>query len=204
MSGIKDVIIDIRTKLESLAGDGGPFKHTGVWTNQLEYLENGTTYSFPLPCCFVEIVDPTFRSLGGGYRQADLEIRIHIGHEYYNAADGRMEENLDYFDLRDLITETFHLYQPVGCGHMLGNSDKYDIKHTNVYHGVVAFIVGFIDSKGSRKDPAVYDKYYQKKTTPTDVVINVTEEIVQYLLTEDSVPITDNGNDIYQQKILTH
>jgi hypothetical protein len=145
MAGIKDVYTDIKAKVEAM----GLFQFVHIWNNQLQQLEDGTTYSFPFPCCFIEIIPPTeYNPLGGGYSQGNLVVKFHIGHEEYDTMDGNMEENVNVLSFRDSIIATFTNYQPVACSSMMKSAEVQDYVHTNIYHYMVDFRTAFIDDKG--------------------------------------------------------
>ena len=145
MAGIKDVYIDLKNKLTAT----GHFKFVHIWNNQLQQLEDGSTYSFPLPCALIEIAAPTeYVPLGGGYSQGELIIKIHIGHEEYDTTDGNFEENVNVFTLRDAVIAALTNYQPVACSDMMKSSEQQDFVHTNVYHYIIDWRTAFIDDKG--------------------------------------------------------
>lgn len=143
---LKTTITDIMTRLREIES----VKFVHVFNNQFEYMEQQQSYSFPFPCVFVEAINPgAFNQIGGGYQQADIDFRIHIGMEQYDSADGNMEQNLDIFDLRDLVFQKLSLYKPSMCTEMVKIAEEQDYQHTAIYHYVMDFRTGFIDKSAS-------------------------------------------------------
>lgn len=169
MSGISAPLRDILTKLSALTvvnQDGQTVNlYARIFNNQIKDVQSGELYIFPRPAAFVEIVSPaTFETIGGGFRSADLGIKIHIVHEFYNQ-DGTFEQDLAIYDLRDKIvsvTEAGGLsqYCPTACGPMNCVNEYPDYDHDNLVVYVCEFITNFTDSKGSKLDPAygLYDE----------------------------------------------
>jgi hypothetical protein len=102
-----------------------------------------------LPCAFVEVLPQQFSQLGGGYQQSDVDFRIHIGQDQYDAGDGDMEQNTTIFDLRDLVYAALAGYKPTMCGELFKISEEQDYQHSNIYHYIIDFRTGFIDKSAS-------------------------------------------------------
>lgn len=156
MAGIKDVITSLLTKLGTISvtnQDGNTVAlYAHVWNNHVDMEKAGDIEAYPKPAAFVEISSPvTYENVGKNYRAADLNIILHLVHEYYNQ-DGTMEQDLTIFDLRDKVVAALTGYQPTACGPMVSTSETQDFDHDNVYHFILAFTCHFIDSKGSPYD----------------------------------------------------
>lgn len=120
-----------------------------IWNNQLQQLADGETYVFPFPNVFFELETPAvFNPLGLGYSVSDVKIRVHIGHEEYDAGGGLYEQNTNVFQLRDQIIALFTNFQPTGCSSMMKVGEFQDYEHTNIYHYIVEFLCSFVDSSG--------------------------------------------------------
>lgn len=145
MANIGGLYNDLLAKVKQLT----VFKFVQIWNNQLQQLADGTTYSFPMPCAFIEIVPPNYLPLGGGYSVSDLSINIHIGHEQYDAGNGNFEQNTSVFALRDAVITHLNSYQPIACSSLIKGNEAQDYEHTNIYHYIVEFRTAFIDSMGS-------------------------------------------------------
>lgn len=163
---LKTVITDIMTRLREIE----EVKFVHVFNDQFEYMEQQQSYSFPFPCVFVEIINPAaFAQLGGGYQQADLDIRIHIGMEQYDSGDGNMEQNLDIFDLRDLVFQKLSLYKPTMCSELFKVAEEQDYQHSNIYHYLMDFRTCLIDKTASTLiEPTLVD--------PVTLELQVTRE----------------------------
>lgn len=157
MAGIKSVIQDILTRLSTIQvvnQDGQTVNlYSRVWNNHLQKTREAKSYDWPRPAAFVEILT-NFEVIGLGFRSADLGIKIHLIHEFYNN-DGTFEQDLGIFDLRDKILSAkigLSQYCPTACGTMNCISEEQEFDHDNLYHYVLNFICNFTDSKGSRYD----------------------------------------------------
>ena len=175
MAGIRQVYESLLTKLSSIDvtnQDGNVVKlFARVWNNQVDVEKAGDSEIYPKPAAFVEIDNPvTYEEIGKNYRAADLNILIHLVHEFYNQ-DGTFAQDLVIFDIRDTILAELSQFQPTGCGYMVSNSETQDTDHDNVYHFVLAFTCHFIDSKGSPYDTG--RNVYVEKDPPTELDLQV-------------------------------
>ena len=158
MAGIKDVMKDVLSQLSTILVQNGDQQQVNpyvrVWNDQLHYLQQGKIESFPMPAFFLEIQNQTrYRDIGGGFRDSDVTLKIHILHEYYNAPDGTYEQDLEVFDLRDKVLVALTYFRPAGCGAIECIVEEQDYTHDNIYHYIMDFVGNFIDSKGSKIDP---------------------------------------------------
>jgi len=156
MAGIRQPLTDILSKLSTIQVLNLDHQtvnlYTRIWNSQVRGLDTGETYSWPTPAAFVEFVTPvTFGQMGQGFLNADLGVKIHLIHVFYNQ-EGTFEQDLDIFGLRDSIVKTMSAYCPTACGplNMVNESQDYD--HTNVYHYVIEFICNFVDSTASKEE----------------------------------------------------
>ncbi len=159
MAGIKQPIQDILTRLGTLQvvnqGNQTVGLYTRVWNKQVRNEIEGKTYSYPKPAAFLEIISPaTYQVIGQMYRNADISFRVHLVHEFYDAQDGTMEQDLAIFDLRDQVIALLTGYAPTGCGPLNCMVEGQDDDHDNVYEYLLDFVANFTDSKGSPLDPA--------------------------------------------------
>lgn len=176
MAGIKAPIQDILQRLSSIQvtnNDGNTvLLYARIWNNQIETEIQGDSYVYPKPAAFLEIVAPVvFNEIGQNFLAADLNINIHLVHEYYNE-DGTFEQNLPVFDLRDKVIEALSQYKPTACGQMVCTGEQQDYDHDNIYHYQISFVCHFIDSKASPYDPA--RGIIIEKEPPTDLDLQVT------------------------------
>jgi len=199
MSGLKPVITDILAKLATIQvvnqdGLSVPI-YAHVWNNQLAYVEDGKGYSWPRPAAFIEIVSPaSFEVIGLGFRSADIGIRIHLIHDFFDAQDGTYEQDLTIFDLRDKIISAHNVnpnvqsglsqYCPTACGPLNCIAESQDYDHGNLYHYICEFITNFTDSKGSPYDPA--DGRYVEEITPDlDLQVDLVDKPSDYVPEDD-------------------
>lgn len=119
------------------------FQFVTVWNNQFQYIEDGLSYSFPMPCCFVEVQNENSQQLGNNYQGSDLIINIHIGQNVLNS--DLIDENLTIFDLRDLVIKSLANFKPATAGQLVKINESQDFDHTNIYHYTIGFITHWID-----------------------------------------------------------
>ena len=120
------------------------FETVNVWNNQFDYIEDGSSYSFAMPCCFIEVLADDTQPIGGKYQGSDLVVNFHIGNDFYN--ENLMETNLQIFKLRDDLIKSISTFQP-STGSLLNKiSEQQDFQHTNVYHYVVSYKMHWIDT----------------------------------------------------------
>lgn len=174
MAGIADGIRSILAALAAIPvvnGDGATtIPYVRVWKNQIHRLEAGELEAFPMPAFFLEIsglID--WQSVGQGVNTGDPDWTIHIAHEFYDAGDGTMEQDLAVFDLRDTILNVLTLFQPTGGGPWECKQEEHDINNKNIYHLILKFRGHFIDYAGSRINPSTTK--FQYKEPPTPIVI---------------------------------
>lgn len=180
MAGIKQPILDIKSRLQSIEVDSQEGGITNlfsqIWNNQLDRMVSGDGYAFPRPAAFIEIVNPvTYEVIGLGMRSADLGIRIHLIHDFFNA-DGTYDEDLKIFDIRDQILAPdngLSQFCPTGCGTMNCVSEEQDYEHDNVYHYILDFVCNFTDTKGSKFDDG--QSYIEENV---DLELDVTAEYI--------------------------
>jgi hypothetical protein len=164
MAGIKQVLLDVLTRLSNIDvtnNDNNAAKlYTRLWNNQLASIPDASSYSFPLPAAFVEVQnDVQYQIIGTGVRSADLNIRIHLLHEFMNE-DTTFEQDLIIFDLRDTILSTtvgLSQFCPSACGTLNCVREEQDFSHTNLYHYVLDFVCNFTDFNGSPLNPAEHN-----------------------------------------------
>jgi len=198
MSGILPVITDLLAKLATIQvvnqdGQTVPL-YSHVWNNQLVYAEDGKGYSWPRPAAFIEIVSPaTYETIGLGFRSADLGIRIHLIHDFYNS-EGTYGQDLTIFDLRDKIVSAHNVnpnvqsglsqYCPTACGAMNCIAESQDYDHGNLYHYICEFITNFTDSKGSKYDPT-NGQFIEELTPDLDLQVDLVEKPADYVPEDD-------------------
>ena len=134
-----DLTLEILTQLRLIP----ELQLVTIWNNQFDYLEDGKSYSFPLPCAFVEIISDNFGQLGDRYQGVDIEVNIHIGQEFYNG--NNMDENFSIYQLRDKVVKNLSLYKASKTGHFMKEREQQDYDHNNVYHYIISYKVHWID-----------------------------------------------------------
>lgn len=176
MAGIKQPIQDILNRLSTIQvtnNDGNTVAlYARIWNNQIEMEKAGESYVYPKPAAFLELSAPVvFEEIGKNFLNADLNINIHLVHEYYNQ-DGTFEQDLEVFDLRDKIIAALSQFKPTACGQMFCTGEQQDYDHDNVYHYIISFRCNFIDSKGSPYDPVRGE--YIDSVPPTELDLQIT------------------------------
>ena len=166
MAGISNLFSDLLARVSTTIPE---FKFVRIWNNQLEQLEEGSTYSFPMPCCFVEILTANdYTPIGRGYGTGELVVRIHIGHEEYDSLEQTMEQNFNVFSLRNKVVNKLNNYQPIATSSLMRVSEQQDYTHNNIYHYIVDFRCAFIDSWGG---------WEAQHDTVTGIIYTLNEEM---------------------------
>jgi hypothetical protein len=113
-------------------------------------LEDGGSYSFPFPCAFVEIGTDEFGQLGSNFQGIDIDVKIHIGNDYYNGA--QFDDNLNIFALRDLAVKKLNMFKPTSSGNLVKVTETQDYNHSNVYHYILQYKTHYIDQTAVQAD----------------------------------------------------
>lgn len=141
--GIRKPLEGILTHLQSL----DVLNFAAIYNGQFDMLDGSEMYSFPMPCAFIEVLNPAASlPLLGGFIQKDIVIRVHIGVDFYNDTNGMMEQNFVVFDVRDAVLRAMNGYKPENCSTLQMVGESQDYAHTNVYHYMVDFATTFIDT----------------------------------------------------------
>lgn len=146
-----DLINELLAQLRAIT----QIQFSTVWNNQFEYIKDGGSYSFPMPCSFVEVQSNNLEQLSMNYQGSDLDITIHIGQNILNSE--LLDENLTIFVLRDLVVKSLCNFKPTTASQMVKISEEQDFDHSNVYHYKITFRTHWID------DTSVNQQYL---TTP--------------------------------------
>jgi hypothetical protein len=168
MAGIVSPMRDILTQLNTLY-------FTRVWNNQLTKILSGELEYQILPAVYLEVVSPSqYNLLGIGYTTSDINFKIHIIHEFYDAQDGTFEQDLLVFDIRDQIIALLSGFRPSFCGVMFKVAEEQDFEHTNLYHYIVDFTANYIDDSGSPNRPG--SDTFTPSIPPLELEVDVTIE----------------------------
>jgi len=143
---MKELYLSIKARLELMATD---IKFIHVFNDQFNQLAAGESYSFPMPCVFIEFPnDQNLQQLGAGYQIYNpLTIAIHIGHNQLDAADGTIEQNLNIFDVKQAVYAALQKFTPTGASQFIRTSETQDYAHTNVYHFIQTYTTTYIDKQ---------------------------------------------------------
>lgn len=176
MAGIVHAMKDMMTLLktsEITNGDGNAVvPYVRVWNNQTVLDERGEMEAFAKPAFFLQVMPIEWRNIGNEVREADVSFKIHIVHEFYDAQDGTMEQDLAVFEFRDIITYLMTYGKFAGCGPLTCVGEEQDDKHKNIYELILELKCNFTDYKASRNDPAWM--YWRYTTPPTTATISAT------------------------------
>lgn len=141
-----------------------------MWNNQLERLLNGEQDDIALiaeigdqPAIIVQFVSPfTIEQLGNGVEiYQNLIVRLHILHQFYNANDGTMDQDLVVLDIAEDVYRAFDDWMPstmviggvtydIPVGVMNRQSETLDDDHDNVYHFIQDYMTNWVDSANNR------------------------------------------------------
>jgi len=180
MAYLVDAMRDILTQLRSrnvISGDLQSVEpYVRVWKNQLDLLEAGLMQAFPLPAFFLEVESSLlYTNIGQNTHSTKPKFRIHIAHEFYDSADGTMEQDLKVFEIRTSVIQTIQSFVPSCCGPLDLVDEELDYKYTNIYHLVLGFSAELIEQAGANYDPNA--PKYQFTTEPVDAQYEVNKNI---------------------------
>lgn len=196
---MKALYLAIKERIESLAP---AVKFIHVFNNQFELTENGQIYSFPFPCVFIEFQnDQPVQQLGNGIQiYQPLIIRVHIGHNQYDAADGTMEQDLNVFDLKQQVFSALQKFEPAGAVMFIRTNETQDTNHTNIYHFIQEYTTSYVDQQqaepvgGITADPP-FELDLTMKYDPAPYLNEI--ETTDYILaTEDEMGITTESGEL--------
>lgn len=146
---LKDIYKSIFTQLNSILDSKGQplFKNIAVWNDQVKRLGNPKTAGTWLtPCIFVEMIFNQETNLQLGLNGVDITYRLHIVMQQLDAGNGRMDENLYIFTLRDLVNKNILGFTPVGnSGSLRYVTEKQSYNHTNLYEYVISYQHHYFD-----------------------------------------------------------
>lgn len=174
-SVIKTAIQDILTALTNTA----QFSFIAVWNDHVNRLIDGSGYTYACPAAFLELETLEVYNLNAGITHTDYIIRIHIVHQELDAADGTLDQNLNVFDYRDAVKVALTGLKPENFTNLMWYNEFQDYEHSNLYHYIVEFKGGFIDTKGSPYDPDSTD--WVNSGSPLDLVLTATYNPDPYL-----------------------
>jgi hypothetical protein len=157
-----DIIQEIIDRLKSL----NEFNFVTIWNNQFQYMQDGTIYSFPMPCALVEVQTNDTQSIGGYVQGSDITVVIHIGQDYYNGSN--IDENFNIFQLRDIVVKSISHFKSAKSGIFVKVSEDQDFEHSNVYHYKLTYKTQWIDETAKALE------YYTTGTTAIDTTAIVT------------------------------
>jgi hypothetical protein len=147
---MKELYLAIKARLEAVLLDDDNnqiAKFIHIWNNQLSWMAQGKEYSFGFPAIFIEFVNPSeIQYVGNGVQVYDpLDINVHICHEYYDAADGTMEQNLEVFVLKQKVLAALQKFHCDGSGTFTREGEEQDYDHPNYYHFIQRYRTTWID-----------------------------------------------------------
>lgn len=168
MAGVRQPIEDLLSILKSMP----ELAFVQEWNNQIVRLKAGEIESFLLPAAFVEFVSfNNLVALGGkGVTQGDIVIRIHIAHEFYDAGDGTMSQNLEIYDLKDAVVRRLCDTSLTACSTLQRTGESKNNDHDNITEYTLEYTTAFTDSVGSMYDEE--NGRYILKQPPTDLEVN--------------------------------
>ena len=144
-----DLVLELMTQLRLIP----ELQFVTIWNNQFDYIEDGKTYSFPFPCAFVEIISDNFGQLGNRYQGVDVQVKIHLGQEFYNGSN--MDENLTIYSLRDKVVQNLSLYKASKTGPFTKINEQQDYDHNNIYHYELTYAAHWIDDAAVIVEPTL-------------------------------------------------
>jgi len=145
---MKNFFLALFTKLSAVTG----ILYVRMWNNQLDLVQAGKMELFGHPACFIEFGSASIQQLGEGRQLFDpLTFKIHILDWQLDAGDGTFEQNLEVYDLKDLIFAAIQKFQPGltdqtdKVGSCIRIAEYQDYKHAGVYHYIQEYKTTYVD-----------------------------------------------------------
>lgn len=141
-----------------------------LWNNNLEMLLEGKDEPYQLPVIFVEFPDNIqWMQIGNGCQEADIDIKLHIVTQFYDAMDGTVSQDLFALKMAQDVYKAFQDWMPstvtiptegqyaayagtynVPVGVMVRSGDEQDKNHGEVYHFIQTYTTTIVDSDMDR------------------------------------------------------
>jgi hypothetical protein len=122
-----------------------------MWNNQHDKIANPEEdgqhlYTFTLPAIFLEIESPTdIKQLGNGVQLYDFNFRLHLIDKMVDAGDGTLDQNLEIFDIKQLVFQTIQGQAPDKFGQFCRIQEEQDQDHKNLYHFIQEYATNYTD-----------------------------------------------------------
>lgn len=143
--GLKQLFLDIQSHIKTnLTG----IAHIAMYNNQFEHsVDNDDTYTFLMPCVFVEFENmQELKQLGiGAQIYEPLYVKLYLGIEEIDASDGTMDQNLNAFDLAQDLFKCMNKFEPNNSSIFIRFSEERDYDHRNVYIFTQTYSTSYID-----------------------------------------------------------
>lgn len=141
---MKELIIEIRNWIQKHVPE---VKYIAVYNGQFDHLESGDNWIMGLPAVFIELQSNSINQLGRFAEQLDLQVTLHIAHEFYNG--DRMDENLEVFDLKQKIYLHMKNFRGDKTASFTRTSELQDFNSNNVYHFTQTYETSITDDSAS-------------------------------------------------------
>jgi len=137
---MESLINEIITYLQST----NLFQTINIWNNQFDYIDEGSSYSFAMPCAFIELNNNNSQDIGGKYQGSDVKLNIHLGNDVYNSDN--FEVNHSIYTLRNDTIKALSTFKPTTSSPLIKTSEEQDYQHSNVYHYILNYKLHWIDA----------------------------------------------------------
>lgn len=148
---MKDLFLAIQTKITT---EVPSITYVRVFNNQFENAVNeNNTYDFPMPCVFVEFVNEQEpKQLGEGVQLFEpLLVKLHLGVNELDSADGNLDQNLQIFTLKDSLFKAMNKFEPDKASVFIRVAEAQDYDHTNIYVFTQTYKTTWVDF--NREEP---------------------------------------------------
>src|ERR1035437_6508345 len=190
---LKDIFTQLITKIESIQVDNPTvipnsknfsktastknqvFNTVSVWDNQIDDLIKGTGYEINNPTCLIEYIPGEAKMLLNNVSSfPESKVTFHIFSTALNSqGTGKMEQNLEIYDLRDTLKRYMNGFSPKGCTNLMCCEDKVDYKHGNITKYLLSYNFNFVDLVGSLFD--VKSPNYKKPVVIPNLVASISQ-----------------------------
>lgn len=136
-----------------------------MWNNNLDMLLEGKDEVYQLPAIWVEFPDDIqWQQIGNGCQEADIEIRLHMVTQFYDATDGTVSQDLFALKMAQDVYKAFQDWMPstvtipsggmynayagtynVPIGVMVRSGEQQDKNHPEIYHFIQTYTTTIVD-----------------------------------------------------------
>lgn len=153
---MKEIFLALQTYLLGRLASTDPLMNVTyirLWNNQVQYAKDAIDETYPYPAIFIDFPEEIeWKQIGNGVQTVDpLMIRLHIVHDFYDAQDGTMGQDLAILELAQKVYTSLQEWMPnIPLGVFVRVMEVQDKDHPNLYHFIQTYQTTWIDTAMKR------------------------------------------------------